>query len=63
MDRLVDNGSSVIAIEHNIEVISRADWIIDMGPGAGRDGGRVIAEGTPEQITRNKVSVTGPYLG
>ncbi|WP_292529505.1 excinuclease ABC subunit UvrA [Mesorhizobium sp.] len=62
MDRLVDNGSSVIAIEHNLDVIARADWIIDMGPGAGRDGGRVVAQGTPEQIINDKQSITGPFL-
>jgi excinuclease UvrABC ATPase subunit len=62
IDRLVDNGSSVIVIEHNIDVIAHADWIIDMGPGAGRDGGRVIAQGTPEELALDPASVTGPFL-
>ena len=62
MDRLVDNGSTVIAIEHNLDVVARADWIIDMGPGAGRDGGHVVARGTPAQIMSNKASVTGSFL-
>ncbi|MGY0558504.1 MULTISPECIES: ATP-binding cassette domain-containing protein [unclassified Lysobacter] len=62
MDRLVDNGSSVIAIEHNLDVVARADWIIDMGPGAGRDGGHVVAQGTPTHVMSEKDSVTGVFL-
>ncbi|MEO8805745.1 MAG: excinuclease ABC subunit UvrA [Burkholderiaceae bacterium] len=62
LDEMVDSGSSVIVIEHNLDVIARADWIIDMGPGAGRDGGRVVAQGTPAQIARDQASVTGAFL-
>ncbi|UCJ10307.1 excinuclease ABC subunit UvrA [Chitinophaga pendula] len=62
MNRLVDNGSSVIVIEHNLDVISQADWIIDMGPGAGRDGGQVVFEGTPSALLRHKTSLTGRFL-
>ncbi len=59
---LVDGGNTVIVIEHNLEVISQADWIIDMGPGGGSSGGEIIATGTPGEIIRNSRSVTGQYL-
>jgi len=59
---LRDAGNTVVIIEHNLEVISRADWVVDMGPGAGDAGGRVVATGTPEQIATNAASVTGKYL-
>ncbi len=59
---LVDNGATVLVIEHDLDVIRNADYIIDMGPGGGEDGGRVIAVGTPDQIAENKKSVTGKYL-
>jgi excinuclease UvrABC ATPase subunit len=62
LDELVQNGSTVIVIEHNLDIISMADWIIDIGPGAGRDGGRVMFEGVPADILKNKDSVTGRYL-
>jgi len=62
IDRLVDNGSTVIVIEHNLDVISHADWLIDMGPGAGHEGGRVIFEGTPSAMKQSKESVTGKFL-
>lgn len=62
MNRLVDNGSTLIVIEHNLNVISQADWIIDLGPGAGHDGGRVIFEGYPAELVNNQSSVTGLYL-
>ena len=61
-DRLVDAGSSVIVIEHNLDVISRADWVIDLGPGAGHDGGTVVFEGTPEALTKAQTSLTARYL-
>ena len=62
LQRLVDQGHSVIVIEHHPDVIRSADWIIDLGPGSGDDGGRVVAEGTPEQVTAVPESQTGTYL-
>ncbi len=62
LNKLVDKGNTVIVVEHNLDVIKTADWIIDLGPGGGEFGGRIIAEGTPEQIVQNKKSVTGEYL-
>jgi len=62
MDRLVEAGNTVLVIEHNLEVIKSADYIIDLGPGGGEEGGRVIARGTPEEIAHNKNSFTGEYL-
>ena len=59
---LVDKGNTVIIIEHNLDVIKSADWVIDMGPGGGRYGGRIVAEGTPEQVAANPDSWTGQYL-
>lgn len=60
--RLIDKGHTVLIIEHNLEVIKSADWIIDMGPEGGEAGGYIVAEGTPEQIVGNADSVTGKYL-
>ena len=60
--RLVDTGNTVIVIEHNLDVIKSADWIIDMGPEGGSGGGRVIAEGTPEFVAKNSSSYTGKFL-
>jgi len=62
LNRLVDGGSTVIVIEHNMDVIKCADWIIDMGPDGGDAGGRMIARGTPEQVARSAQSYTGRYL-
>ncbi|MEC0240160.1 excinuclease ABC subunit UvrA [Paenibacillus dokdonensis] len=62
MNRLVDAGNTVIVIEHNLEVISHADWIIDMGPDGGSKGGQVVFEGTPSQIIHAEQSITGSYL-
>jgi excinuclease UvrABC ATPase subunit len=61
-DRLVDAGSTVIVIEHNLDVVSRADWVIDLGPGAGRDGGAVVVEGPPADLVKAKGSLTGKFL-
>jgi len=62
LDRLVDSGRTVIVIEHNLDVIARADWVIDMGPGAGHDGGQVIFEGPPATLGKAKGSLTGEHL-
>ncbi|ACT01749.1 ATP-binding cassette domain-containing protein [Paenibacillus sp. JDR-2] len=62
MNRLVDTGNTVIVIEHNLEVISQADWIIDMGPDGGSRGGRVVFEGIPSQIILEEQSITGKFL-
>lgn len=62
LDRLVEAGNTVMVIEHNLEVIKSADHIIDLGPGGGEEGGRVVAKGTPEEIAHNKNSFTGEYL-
>ena len=62
LDRLVDAGHTVLVIEHNLDVIKRADWVIDLGPGAGSRGGRLVAAGTPEEIARVAESATGKYL-
>jgi excinuclease ABC subunit A len=62
LNRLVDAGNSVIVIEHNLEVVKAADWVIDLGPGAGAQGGRVVAMGTPEAVVSVPESVTGRYL-
>jgi excinuclease ABC subunit A len=62
LQRLVDGGNTVIIIEHQLDVIKNADYIIDLGPGAGDRGGRVVATGTPEEITQEKSSTTGQYL-
>lgn len=62
MNRLVDAGNTVIVIEHNLDVISQADWVIDMGPDGGSKGGQVVFEGTPSQIIHAEQSITGKYL-
>ena len=62
LQRLVDLGNTVIIIEHNLDVIKSADWIIDLGPEGGEGGGRIVAEGTPEQVAKNKKSYTGQAL-
>jgi excinuclease ABC A subunit len=62
MDRLVDGGNTVIVIEHNLDVIRNADWIIDLGPEGGTKGGEVVFEGTPMELVKDKRSLTGRYL-
>ncbi|GAA1920112.1 excinuclease ABC subunit UvrA [Arthrobacter gandavensis] len=62
LDRLVDSGKSVIVIEHHQAVMAHADWIIDMGPGAGHDGGRIVFEGTPADLVAGKSTLTGEHL-
>ena len=61
-DRLVASGATVLVIEHDLDVIANADWVIDMGPGGGESGGRIVAAGTPEQIAADANSITGRYL-
>jgi excinuclease ABC subunit A len=62
IDKLVNKGNTVVIIEHNLDVIKYADWIIDLGPEGGSNGGSIVAEGTPEQIIRKRKSITGKYL-
>jgi excinuclease ABC subunit A len=62
LERLVDNGNTVLVIEHNLDVIKTCDWVIDMGPEGGAAGGSVIATGTPEQIARIATSYTGQFV-
>ena len=62
LDRLVDAGKSVIVIEHHQAVMAHADWIIDLGPGAGHDGGRIVFEGTPADLVAARSTLTGEHL-
>ncbi len=62
LGRLVDGGNSVIVIEHNLDVIKTADWVVDMGPDGGNRGGTIVAAGTPEDVSRVRASYTGQYL-
>ena len=59
---LLNNGATVIVIEHDLDVIRNADYVIDMGPGGGESGGRIVATGTPEEIAANAESATGRFL-
>jgi excinuclease ABC subunit A len=63
LERLVDEGNTVLIIEHNLDVVKSADWLIDLGPEGGDGGGTVVAEGTPEQVAEVPESYTGQYLG
>ncbi len=60
--RLRNQGNTIVIIEHNLDVIKTADWIIDLGPEGGQRGGQIIATGMPEDLVRNKNSITGKYL-
>jgi excinuclease ABC subunit A len=62
LGRLADAGNTVVVIEHNLDVIKSADWVIDLGPEGGAAGGDLVAAGTPEQVARNPASYTGRYL-
>jgi excinuclease UvrABC ATPase subunit len=62
IEKLVDAGNTVLVIEHNLDVVKRADWVIDLGPGGGRHGGEILFEGTPEALTTCDRSYTGVYL-
>ena len=61
-DALIENGHSILVVEHNLDLIKCADWIIDLGPEGGENGGQLLATGTPEEITKNMKSITGKYL-
>ena len=60
--RIRENGHTVVIIEHNLDVAKCADWVIDLGPGAGHKGGKIVGQGTPEQLSSNKSSKTGTFL-
>ena len=60
--KLVKNNNTVVVIEHNLDLVKHADWVIDMGPDGGKDGGYVISKGTPEQVAMDKKSITGKFL-
>ncbi|HWQ03495.1 MAG TPA: hypothetical protein VNL38_03360, partial [Candidatus Nitrosotenuis sp.] len=60
--RLMEGGASLLVIEHNLDMIKSADWVIDLGPEGGERGGQVVATGTPEQVARNAQSYTGKFL-
>ena len=62
LDTMVDNGTTLIVIEHNLDVVARADWVIDMGPGAGAQGGKVVFEGEPSELLKASTSLTGKQL-
>jgi excinuclease UvrABC ATPase subunit len=62
LDRLVDDGKTAIVIEHNLDVVARADWVIDLGPGAGHDGGTIVFEGPPSTLAQSDASLTGRHL-
>jgi excinuclease ABC subunit A len=62
LHRLADEGNTVLLIEHNVDVIAAADWVIDLGPGSGPDGGAIVAQGPPEEIALNPQSPIGPFL-
>jgi excinuclease ABC subunit A len=62
LHKLVDNGNTIVVIEHNLDVLKTSDWVIDIGPSGGDKGGYIVAQGTPEEIVKDKNSVTGKYL-
>lgn len=62
MDRIVEGGRTVVVIEHNLDVVARADWVIDLGPGAGHDGGTLVFEGPPAALAKFGGSLTGEHL-
>jgi excinuclease ABC subunit A len=62
MHRLRDQGNTLVIIEHNLDVVKTADWVIDLGPEGGAGGGKIVATGTPEEVAANEESATGKYL-
>jgi len=61
-NRLLEQGNTLVVIEHNLDLIKQADWIIDLGPGAGEEGGEIVAQGTPEEVAQSERSYTAKYL-
>ena len=59
---LIDHGATVVVIEHDLDMIANADYVVDLGPGGGEAGGRIVATGTPEEVAANPASITGRYL-
>jgi len=62
LHRLRDHGNTIVVIEHNLDVIKTGDWIVDLGPEGGDEGGKIIAEGTPEQVAKKRGTHTGKFL-
>ncbi len=62
LDGLVASGNTVVVVEHDMDVVSASDWVLDIGPGAGDEGGRVVVSGTPAEVARSPESRTAPYL-
>ncbi|RYY82298.1 MAG: hypothetical protein EOO15_23235, partial [Chitinophagaceae bacterium] len=62
LERLVDAGNTVVVVEHDMQVVNVSDWVIDIGPGAGEEGGKIVATGAPEVIAKSKASKTAPYI-
>ncbi|KJS05115.1 MAG: hypothetical protein VR77_09325, partial [Flavobacteriales bacterium BRH_c54] len=62
LNKLVDIGNTVLVVEHNLDIIKVADYIVDVGPEGGQEGGKIVAEGTPEQLVKNKKSYTASFL-
>ena len=62
LNQLVEEGNTVLVVEHHLDVIKCADWVIDLGPGGGESGGHIVAQGTPEEIANTPKSLTGQYL-
>lgn len=62
LERLKKQGNTIVVIEHNLDVVKTADWIIDLGPEGGSDGGRIVAQGSPEDVAKEKKSFTGQFL-
>lgn len=62
LQRLIDHGATVVVIEHDLDMIANADYVVDLGPGGGEAGGRIVAEGTPEAVAATPASITGRYL-
>ena len=62
LNALVEKGHTVLVVEHNMEVIKSADWVVDLGPGGGKEGGKLVFQGTPEKLSKVKGSFTGQFL-